>query len=89
MTIKPLRILAALATALLAACGPAENVGSPTVELVRADGTYPTRPLEKDTVVVKVIQNGVTNLQEAESLEAGLAANLARMISFGQSNAVE
>jgi len=76
---------------LLVGCGPAErrepvkpaNQSARSVpQLVRADGTYPTRPLEKDTVVVKVIQNGVQNLQEAETTEKGLAGNLEHMISF-------
>jgi predicted amidohydrolase len=60
------------------------TIAEPSPQLVRPDGTYPTRPLEKDTVVVKVIQNGATNLQEAESIEAGLDANLKRMISFAK-----
>jgi predicted amidohydrolase len=55
-----------------------QSVASRT-ELVRADGSYATVPLEKDTVVVKVIQNGVVNLQEAETVAAGLQANLATM----------
>jgi len=58
--------------------------GEPAVQLVRPDGSYPTKPLEKDTVVVKVIQNGATNLQEAESIEVGLKANLEHMIRFAQ-----
>ena len=57
---------------------------APAPQLVRPDGTYPTVPLEKDTVVVKVIQNGATNLQEAESIEAGLESNLEHMIGFAK-----
>ncbi len=53
-------------------------------EMVRSDGTYPTVPLEKDEVVVKVIQNAFVNLQEAETIEAGLATNLASMIDFAE-----
>jgi predicted amidohydrolase len=53
-------------------------------QLVRSDGSYPTRALEKDSIVVKVIQNGVTNLQDAESIAAGLNANLERMMSFAK-----
>ncbi len=53
-------------------------------QLVRSDGTYPTRTLEKDVVVVKVIQNGVTNLQQAETIEAGLRENLDRMAKFAE-----
>lgn len=53
-------------------------------KLVNADGSYPTVPLEKDTVVVKVIQNGVQNLQDAETIQAGLAHNLNRMVAFSE-----
>jgi predicted amidohydrolase len=47
--------------------------------LVNADGTYPVVPLEKDTLVVKVVQNSVVNLQEADSIASGLSTNLATM----------
>lgn len=79
------------AALLLAGCGPAERsepaksadqAQPPVPQLVRTDGSYPTRPLEKDTVVIKVIQNGVQNLQEAETIDKGLEANLEHMISF-------
>lgn len=53
-------------------------------ELVRADGSYPTQALAKDTAVVKVIQNGVVNLQEADSIAAGLATNLDKMIELAE-----
>jgi predicted amidohydrolase len=86
------RVVSILATvALLAGCSPAdEGAGGPVEkqteqsvpQLVRADGSYPTRTLEKDTVVVKVIQNGVTNLQEAETIQKGLEQNLEHMLSF-------
>ena len=81
---------------VMAGCGPADqppedavvpaaaNAAAAMPTLVRGDGTYPTKPLEKDTVVVKVIQNGVTNLQEADSVAAGLAANLERMVGFAR-----
>jgi predicted amidohydrolase len=52
--------------------------------LVGRDGTYPTRPLEKDTVVVKVIQHGVDNLQTAPSIEEGLRRNLERMVRLAR-----
>lgn len=61
----------------------------PLPELVRADGTYPTVPLEKDVVVVKVIQNGVTNLQEAETIEAGLETNLNTMVRLSEQACAE
>jgi len=50
--------------------------------LVRADGSYPTVPLEKDTIVVKVVQNGVRNLQDFDNIEEGLQHNLEHMVSF-------
>ncbi len=58
-------------------------------ELVRADGSYPVQPLEKDVVVVKVVQNRATNLQEASSIEAGLEENLARMLKFARQACAE
>ena len=63
---------------------PAEQPDAPAVELVRADGSYPTVPLEKDTVVVKVVQNGVKNLQDFDDVQEGLAQNLEHMISFAR-----
>ena len=51
-------------------------------ELVRADGTYPTIPLEKDVVVLKVIQSGVNSLSDFPSIEEGLEANLKHMESL-------
>jgi len=76
---------ALLLGALLASCGsqPGETASQPQVEspvLVQPDGTYAVTPLEKDTVVVKVIQNGVVNLQEAPSVAAGLQTNLETMV---------
>ncbi len=48
-------------------------------QLVRPDGSYPTRPLEKDVVVLKVVQNGFTSLQEADDKDVALQENLGRM----------
>ncbi|MEQ9110479.1 MAG: nitrilase-related carbon-nitrogen hydrolase [Rhodospirillaceae bacterium] len=52
---------------------------STTPQLVRPDGSYPTVPLEKDTVVVKVVQNAPVNLQQAPTIAEGLATNVERM----------
>ena len=90
------QLLALLPAALLGCAPPANetpavndaNVSAAAAsaasvpQLVRPDGSYPTKPLEKDAIVVKVIQNGVTNLQEAETIEQGLEANLAKMIAL-------
>ena len=51
-----------------------------TVELVRPDGSYPAVDLEKDVVVVKVVQNGVRNLQDFVDVREGLQVNLERML---------
>ncbi|MFL2770130.1 MAG: carbon-nitrogen hydrolase family protein [Rhodospirillaceae bacterium] len=53
--------------------------GQSVPELVRPDGTYPTVPLEKDVVVVKVVQNEPQLLQNASSIKEGLEENLRRM----------
>ncbi|MEM1262946.1 MAG: nitrilase-related carbon-nitrogen hydrolase [Pseudomonadota bacterium] len=50
--------------------------------LVRSDGTYPVKPLEKDVVVVKVVQNGVKNLQDYNDVREGLAVNLDSMVGW-------
>jgi len=80
-------VLLPVAGWVLQGCGggetdaPAPATASGPV-LVQPDGTYPTVPLEKDTVVVKVIQNGVVNLQEAPSVAAGLQTNLEKMVNM-------
>lgn len=87
--------LACLAGFLAAGCSPAngpdpgpagDGAPAPGAQpvLVRPDGTYPAKALEKDTVVVKVIQHGVQNLQQAPSIEAGLQTNLEKMASLVQ-----
>jgi predicted amidohydrolase len=48
-------------------------------ELVRPDGSYPVVPLEKDVVVVKVVQHSPVNLQDAPSVREGLVTNVERM----------
>lgn len=80
-----------LASSLLVAlcvggCVPegAGGSGAPAVQLVRPDGSYPTRPLAKDVVVVKVIQNEVANIQQAPSIEEGLQANLDTMVRLAR-----
>lgn len=48
-------------------------------ELVQSNGSYATVPLEKEVVVVKVVQNAPINLQDAPSIQEGLATNVERM----------
>ena len=52
--------------------------------LVRPDGTYPTIPLEKDTVVLKVVQSRVKSLSDFSSIEEGLEENIAYMEMLGR-----
>jgi predicted amidohydrolase len=68
--------IARLATPTDAAA--AETPGKPPA-LVRADGSYETVPLEKDVVVVKVVQHSPVNLQKAQTVREGLATNVERM----------
>jgi predicted amidohydrolase len=88
----PRALLIAFCACTLVACAPREaDAPNPVTQapmqppaLVRADGTYPTRALAKEVVVVKVIQNGVTNLQQAASIAAGLRENLERMVRLSE-----
>jgi predicted amidohydrolase len=73
-----------------AALLPAASLSAdPSPILVRPDGSYPSAPLEKDDVVVKVIQNEVRNLQDAESIAAGLEYNLEKMASLAKQACTE
>mgnify|MGYP001248885346 CR=1 FL=1 len=55
------------------------SYGQIVPQLVRPDGTYPTIPLEKEVVVLKVVQNEPQLLQNAASIEEGLEENVRRM----------
>ena len=78
-----------LSSAALLACSPQSDetqstspeptAGGAAPVLVNADGTYPVKPLEKDTVVVKVLQTGVNSLQDFPTIEEGLDFNLKLM----------
>ncbi len=69
---------------LLVAIGAAPSYAASPPRLVRADGSYPTMPLEKDVVVIKVVQNAPLNLQKAPSIGEGLATNVERMATWIQ-----
>jgi hypothetical protein len=81
MLVKTLGATALAVATLLAVPGIA---ATPPPLLVRADGSYPTVPLEKDVVVIKVVQNAPLNLQKAPSIKEGLATNVERMASWIQ-----
>ncbi len=87
---KPSMFLYPTLACLAAACAPPEEtppaqpIEAPTTTavLVNPDGTYPTVPLEKEVVVLKVLQTGVNSLQDFPSIEEGLEHNLALMESM-------
>jgi len=69
-------MLAALLGAVALVTAPAFAA---TPLLVRPDGSYPTVPLQKEVIVIKVVQNAPINLQKASSIKEGLATNVERM----------
>ncbi len=78
---RPLPLLMAVGIAALAAqtAARAAETGRQPPRLVQPDGSYATVPLEKDVVVVKVVQHSPVNLQKAPTVREGLATNLERM----------
>lgn len=82
LSAKPTRLIPLVLSTLLAAQTGSAQTSQADLPLVNADGSYPTRPLEKDTVVLKVVQNGVRNLEDYPTPEEGLAANLEIMRGF-------
>jgi predicted amidohydrolase len=82
---------AALASAAAIAAVALSNCSGPTEEtqaaddtasvprLVEPDGSYPTKPLEKDVVVLKVLQTTVDSLSDFPTVQEGLEHNLKHM----------
>ena len=75
------KLAMALGATVLTLASMASVAAGPPL-LVRPDGSYPTVPLEKDVVVVKVVQHAPLNLQKAPSIREGLATNVERMASW-------
>jgi hypothetical protein len=50
--------------------------------LVNPDGSYDTVPLEKENVVVKIVEAGAKNIQEFDDPGAAFQANLDKMIEY-------
>lgn len=67
-----------------AAEAPAPQTKSEMPVLVQADGSYPTIPLEKDVIVVKVLQTTVDSLSEFPTVQAGLDHNLKHMEAMAE-----
>lgn len=70
-------VLALVPGLLISACTGDDSRQWP--QLVDARGGYETVPLEKELVVVKVVQNLVRNLEDFDDPQVGLAENLTRM----------
>lgn len=77
-----------VAIGLLAGCAstssllPSDATSMPV--LVQPDGSYPVIPLEKDEIVVKVIQSTVSSLSEFPTVQQGLAHNLSHMEALAE-----
>ncbi len=76
MTHMPLKLLT-LAILL-------SSAGAHAATLVQKDGSYEKVPLEKDKVVIKVVQNLTRNLQDFPTIDEGLAHNLQQMTDLTQ-----
>lgn len=74
-----MRTTSFIATGLVAGLLATAAAAQTAPQLVRPDGTYPTVPLAKDVVVVKVVQNAPINLQKTPTIQEGLKTNLERM----------
>lgn len=70
---------AILGVILCLTAAPIDAARSNRAPLVQPDGSYPTAPLAKDVIVIKVVQNSPQNLQKAASIQEGLATNVERM----------
>lgn len=78
------KLLLCSSIALLSACTLSPESPQVAKPLVNADGSYEQVPLEKDTVVVKIVQAGVENIQEQPDHKQSLANNLNKMIRYAE-----
>ncbi len=84
MTNSTLKVLA-MATLLSTGCTHAATQHAATQHAaaqVARDGNYAKVPLEKDKIVIKVVQNLTRNLQDFPDINDGLAHNLAQMTAL-------
>lgn len=75
------KILLTISLVLLSACTVSQDI--PKL-LVKNDGSYDHLPLEKDSVVVKIVQASVDNIQEFEDHQQALNNNLNKMVSYAK-----
>jgi len=81
-------IVSLVSTIMLWGCGaqtetPQEKNAALPV-LVQPDGSYPTVPLAKDVIVLKVLQTTVDSLSDFPTVEAGLEHNLKHMEAMAE-----
>ena len=55
-----------------------------TEKLVNTDGSYPTKPLEKDVINLTVVQSGVKSLKKFDTPAKGIEYNLNHMIELAE-----
>ena len=96
MTIARLIMAGFLGGSLLAGCNatPPSNDAAAQIDtpkqsaelprLVEPDGSYPSRPLAKDTVVLKVLQTTVDSLADFPTIQEGLDHNLTHMEAMAE-----
>jgi len=65
------------------------SLGQPEIVLVAPDGTYPKVPLEKDTIVLKVMQTRVKSLSEFPTIAEGLEENMRYMEKIAEQAMVQ
>ena len=63
---------------------PIEKNNISSVQLVQPDGSYPVIPLEKEEIVLKVVQTRVKSLSSYPTLEEGLEENMKYMEEMGE-----
>ncbi len=79
------RVIGLLSACILLSCKQTTTANQKEVDaraetvLVKADGTYDKVPLEKDSIVIKVMQTRVKSLSSFPSIEEGLEENLLYM----------
>ena len=73
-----------LQTLALALAIAASSTAAHAVTLVEKDGSYAQVPLEKDKVVIKVVQNLTRNLQDFPTIEQGLMKSAGWVMSDGR-----
>lgn len=89
MNIRHMTAALAVSVSIAAMAVGADSVNASEAQpakpvLVRADGSYPTVPLAKDSVVLKVLQTTVDSLSDFPTIADGLEHNLKHMEAMAE-----